>query len=181
MHRVPALGLSVALPDGPLRCLGRVGGTDGVAPTDHRVVSLERQGDRRSRTHELDQLLEERPTTVNLVERLRLRTGELHLTHGPDPEARRLGCRQDVAGVASRHGVGLDHRESETSCHWSSCRRSVVGWSRGDVTWMIDGRKPLYPLIISHPPKVLLELALENLHHVHRAAHDAHSGGLEGL
>src|SRR5690606_17252780 len=116
-----------------------------------------------------------------LVERLRLRTGELHLTHGPDPEARRLGCRQDVAGVASRHGVGLDHRESETSCHWSSCRRSVVGWSRGDVTWMIDGRKPLYPLIISHPPKVLLELALENLHHVHRAAHDAHSGGLEGL
>src|SRR3954469_9021233 len=101
MNGVFPLGFREELPNGTRGRLRRVGGSDDRAHLVDGVLPLQRHGQARPAGHELDQLIVEGPTPVNLVEGSRFWAGKPYQPGRPDQKAGSLEMGYDLTGLTA--------------------------------------------------------------------------------
>lgn len=128
--------------------VGRIGGTDDVAPMCDCVLSFQREDHDGTATHELDEASEERSLAMHGVEAFSLCLTQMYLAHAEDAETFVQNALQNDALLLELDDVRLNDRQSALNGHCG--RIYTLSWPLGQnlakVAGCFYGRATMSPL-----------------------------------
>src|SRR5262245_57745194 len=126
VHGILADRSCMNLADRAGRGLGGIGRSHDVAILRDGILAFEHLHHHRPGDHEVDELAEKGPFTVDRIKRLGLLAADAHALLRNDAQTRLLDHRIDRPGQIARRGIRLDDRKGTLDRHWMFLRRVTV-------------------------------------------------------